>query len=231
MDKRLELLAKEAADNEQKLKDAKVEVGRLEKAIDENIQSMQRYVGIGGTTGDRFKDYALMQHGKLSDEFAERYRRLDLALRGFTGQLVLVTYTKSETLPWDGMKQDVIHHEFFQCGILAEDKLLMQISFIHKKCSLPTYNFLDEGKGYNAFYTGEIPEASPLYENMQGFYFLLPNERFQKFDRKVVSGETARTLIVGDKAVTQWLKDNRSDKASNILLALERLFNEVPKTA
>ncbi|HEY4517829.1 MAG TPA: hypothetical protein VJI74_02975 [Candidatus Paceibacterota bacterium] len=114
------------------------------RAIDTRIAKVQE--GLRGrlrggmTTGDRIRDFVIVQSGYREEE-EERYRQIEEALEGRTGEFVLVQFWKYQRVVFHvvsrGPGEEIGRWEkLWLLGVLTDDRLVLKLQ--PATCFLPT---------------------------------------------------------------------------------------------
>lgn len=206
------------------LKEHELQEKRLRGFMDKTAEAVRRAVRSGETTGDRIKDFVLACVGVPREEDEKRYRAIDEALKGRRKEFVLVTRPVEidrgpkyhHAQPPDQARMGIMAPPpstetvtRFKCGILQAEELVFSFDE-HPRCKLPVTKWAVESD----YCEGDLRKKSSsedisemMFGSAAGHLVLesmtdsVPDELFP-FVSKVV---------VGDKAVRSWLKENRHD--------------------
>src|SRR3989344_8695596 len=180
----------------------------MNEPIATHTERIRERIQEGETTGDRIRDFVLLRGG-YDEREEERYRKIDEALRGHTGEFVLVKYwehvcIRHVLIPRPGHENVYEDRDRYLAGTLQDEKLVFSLKT--RSCSLPTAKrvLLLHPKGEPGKNTRPIAEELMFGPN----HFLLDGAPLPQG----VGEHMVSRVIVGDKNVKDWLSTESTPK-------------------
>lgn len=194
------------------------------------ITRLRERIVAGATTGDKLRDFVIVQFWTLSPEIEETYRQLEATLAGMQGQFILSILLKKEGAGAHRFGQGYERTEvrrYLHLGVLAEEKLKIDVGQ-DVRCHLSV-----SGSAGKSECDRSARQHTQIIDISR--YAALQQEQLHHDDPAGALDEghqPVMRILVGDTAVKQWF----ADESERQLFELEKkariiLFAEMARLA
>lgn len=173
------------------------------------LSDLRKRVKAGGTTGDRIKDFVLVQWGSLDETLVARYREVEERLAKHVGELVLFVVRERVLLRHDCFGRraprdsDYGTSEYWHLGVIESPELVLDLE--GGSCAVLTGSYVTRKRSL-VLREGDVPAGRHhVFPPLLGDH-LERTARMIDFDEPPLPrGE----LLIGDVEVEEWFTKHR----------------------